>query len=1114
MDESESICRGKIRMADDNDFLIKNIGIIPSTAKDNLLMKEDFYKELRVRGYQYKDDFALVEKVQCFSNLPYRYGEIEWKGNFLCFVDAVGQAFFTNKDSRELMLPTFLRRVTINNIKHNQMLNDLTNCRKVVDDEGGEKIFFDLLIDEVNHAFRCGGVEIVGIESQILNRRKTAGPVLETYEFIPNFPTPIMSMKNVAKFCIQVLYDATTSMKHKFVELEDGEEENSIMKFLVEASNDTILSNPEFHLFTNNKIDELKQIKINELDEFSRIENVDFLVTSKWKNEYFEKINDLGMLLLRNSNDEVLELHKSLKNVACIQMENEKLLLFKKAETSKFNGDIFEVPETQESFEWIENLKKILETCDNIIIYSKSEMSGILGFFKTLKKEYSDKMIKCFIIEDDLAPMFDPKNSFYADQLDMGLSINIYKNGKWGSFKHLDFNQEIEKKPQSNHAFVHLLKSGLTSSISWVNGDLDVNDENNIDIHYSALNFRDILVANSRISLEHSYSSRKCAQYKIGLEFSGKTKDGRRVAGLHESKCISNSVKKLMVEDKDLCFNVPDNISLEDAATVPVVYLTVYVAFFIKANIKSGQSILIHSGSGGVGLAAIQTAFAYGLEVFTTCGSEEKREFLLKEFPQLKNENIGNSRNTSFEQMIMKQTKGVGVDYVMNSLVEDKMHASLRCLAKYGTFFEIGKFDILMRNKIDLSNYLRDIKYIVIDISEDYFYADDKTVLRKLFNQIEDDIKKGWVKPIIRKVFDANDVQKAFKYMTTGKHVGKILLKIRENEDDKVTLPIQVRPYVFFDPEKSYVLVGGLGGMGMEIADWMIMRNCKKLVFSSSRGISNSFQSYRLRIWQTYEVDVVVNTSDVTTKEGCTELLEEANRLGQVGGIFNLAAILSDAKFSEQTIKSFEKSYKPKALSTKYLDEVSRVLCPYLDHFVFFSSASAGRGMGSQTNYSLSNSVGEKIILNRHEAGFPAKAIQFGPIRDVGLLSRMNKEISSLAGFIFQSMNSCFEVLDKILLTDEPIFSSIIIASQFTTGKSFREVHKIILESIGVTDESTIGEDKTLSELGVDSLSGYEIQQGIQRETGVIMTLKEIRSKTYWELKKECEELAKKKNRY
>lgn len=123
---------------------------------------------------------------------------------------------------------------------------------------------------------------------------------------------------------------------------------------------------------------------------------------------------------------------------------------------------------------------------------------------------------------------------------------------------------------------------------------------------------------------------------------------------------------------------------------------------------------MIHAGCGGVGLAAIRVAIAYGLEVYTTVSTEEKKKYLLDNFPQLKAENIGNSRDTSFEMMILNRTDGQGVDYVLNSLAGDLLHASIRCLGKGGKFLEIGKFDLVNDTKIGLNNFMKELSFHTI----------------------------------------------------------------------------------------------------------------------------------------------------------------------------------------------------------------------------------------------------------------------------------------------------------------------------------------------------------------------------------------------------------------
>lgn len=106
---------------------------------------------------------------------------------------------------------------------------------------------------------------------------------------------------------------------------------------------------------------------------------------------------------------------------------------------------------------------------------------------------------------------------------------------------------------------------------------------------------------------------------------------------------------------------------------------------------------------------------------------------------------------------------------------------------------------------------------------------------------------RGIIKPLKSEVFEACDIQNAFRYLASGKHMGKVLLKLRESEKDSESLPLSVMRKFFCDESLSYILVGGMGGFGLELADWLVMRGCKKLVISSSRGITNGYQAYRIK---------------------------------------------------------------------------------------------------------------------------------------------------------------------------------------------------------------------------------------------------------------------------
>jgi hypothetical protein len=153
--------------------LIESIGEVGEIVKENSLKRDDFYKELKLRGYQYKADFQLVDNVECFNGKSERFGEVEWKDNFVSFADCMCQPYITNTDIRELALPVAIRKVIIDQSKHYQMLENLENCKKIMSEDGEtEKILFDLLIDEQMKIYRCGGVEIIEPEFQVVSRRK------------------------------------------------------------------------------------------------------------------------------------------------------------------------------------------------------------------------------------------------------------------------------------------------------------------------------------------------------------------------------------------------------------------------------------------------------------------------------------------------------------------------------------------------------------------------------------------------------------------------------------------------------------------------------------------------------------------------------------------------------------------------------------------------------------------------------------------------------------------------------------------------------------------------------------------------------------------------------
>lgn len=614
----------------------------------------------------------------------------------------------------------------------------------------------------------------------------------------------------------------------------------------------------------------------------------------------------------------------------------------------------------------------------------------MIGFMNCIRQEDGGAKASYVFIQDKNLPKFNLNDKFYTHQLSKHLVANVLKGGQWGSYRHLQLDLQNEESLQVEHANINVLYRGDLSSLRWIESSLSYYQPEKFpntllcSVYYAPLNFRDIMLATGKLppdALPGNLATQECI---LGLEFSGRDPKGQRIMSMVAARGLATTV----VADPNFMWKVPDKWSLEQAATIPVAYATSYYALCVRGRMKRGDSVLIHAGSGGVGQASISIALHTGCTVFTTVGTQEKRDFLKKMFPQLTDKNIGNSRDTSFEQLILTETNGRGVDIVLNSLAEEKLQASVRCLAIGGRFLEIGKFDLSNDSPLGMSVFLKNASFHGILL--DAILEGDSPDRRETARLINEGIESGAVRPLPSTVFSEQQIEQSFRFMATGKHIGKVLLKIRDEEKEKIIQPstkiVSAIPRTYMNPEKSYIIIGGLGGFGLELSEWMIIRGAKYIVLTSRSGIRTGFQSLCIRRWREMGVHVKISTIDIVTLTGAKQLIKESNEFAPIGGIFNLAAVLQDGLIENLSESDFVISASPKITVTKNLDIVSREYCSSLDYFVVFSSVSCGRGNIGQSNYGLSNSAMERIMENRQANGLPGLAIQWGAIGDVGLI--------------------------------------------------------------------------------------------------------------------------------
>lgn len=244
-------------------------------------------------------------------------------------------------------------------------------------------------------------------------------------------------------------------------------------------------------------------------------------------------------------------------------------------------------------FSWLKQVQDVQETENAILLADHDKTSGLLGFWKTVRMEPNMANYKCFIICDDDAPPFNVANSFYRAQLKLGLPLNILQNGKWGTYRFLAL------KPKRNETYssvcIQASRPGDSQSLKWVPSINVVSEGATIEVQYIGLSRRDVMLATGRLSHE-SCVEQKVKQIGIlGTEFAGIDANGQQVNGMRfDDEALATQIS---TSSDDFVFTIPTTITLEEAASIPCAYLTIYSAFFIGNRIRAGQTILIYDGN-------------------------------------------------------------------------------------------------------------------------------------------------------------------------------------------------------------------------------------------------------------------------------------------------------------------------------------------------------------------------------------------------------------------------------------------------------------------------------------------------------------------------------------
>lgn len=558
---------------------------------------------------------------------------------------------------------------------------------------------------------------------------------------------------------------------------------------------------------------------------------------------------------------------------------------------------------------------------------------------------------------------------------------------------------------------LEIRRPGLADSLYWQqfpSRHLE-NDEVQVDVKAVGLNFKDILIAMGVITEESSIGR------GLGYEASGiVTKLGPDVKTLNVGDRIimssSGSFTTTHHLSEKLCAKMPDGLSFTDGATMSAAYSTAILCLIDAAKLRKGESVLIHSATGGVGIAAINIAKMIGAEIYCSVGSQEKIEYLMQHF-DIPRHHIFNSRDTSFFPAVMKATAGRGVDAVLNSLSGQLLHASWKCVAEFGTFVEIGRRDFVGQGNLEMQLFEPNRTFIGFDLL--LFSKKRPDVVQDVMRRVMSFYGQGLIQPIKPMTeFPATQIAEPFRYIQKGQHIGKVVVTMPEDVRD-LDLD-KTRSSLILRPDRAYLFVGGLGGLGRAMSTWLTEKGAKHIIFLSRSAGSIPADDPFVKELAALGCTATMVSGDVCNYTDVVRAIKAASI--PVAGVFQASMVLRDQALVDMSWEEWLAAVQPKVQGTWNLhNALVKEQSESLDIFFLFSSAGAMSGQWGQANYNAGNTFLDSFISFRHSLGLPASTVNIGVIEDVGYVSGNQAVLDSLRSTAQYLINES-ELLDSIEL--------------------------------------------------------------------------------------------------